>query len=79
MILVILLRHDSFIKVERNVDGNITRGTDVGKQEVHSRFFRVWGNNVENCWADQGNTNGGAQRQRIGVESKMEMCPPPEI
>ena len=58
VILIILLlsgrRNDSFIKVERNVAGNITRRTDVRKQEVLDRFSRVRGDNVENCWADQG-------------------------
>ena len=42
-------RHDSFNDVERNIARNITRGTDVRKQEVLDRFFRVRGNNVENC------------------------------
>ena len=40
-------RHDSFIKVERNVAGKITRGTDARKQEALDRFFRVQSNNVE--------------------------------
>ena len=65
-------RSDSFINVEHNVAGNNTRGTDARKQEVLDRIFRVRGNYVENCWADQDNITGGAQRQRIGIECMME-------
>ena len=36
------------------------------------RLFRVRGNHVENCWAEQDNITGGAQRERIGIECKME-------
>ena len=77
VILIILLPSvDATIlslKGEHSVAGSIARGTDAfGKQEVLDRFVRVQGNNVENCWADQGNTTGEAQRERIGVESKME-------
>ena len=40
-------RHDSFIKVERNVAGKIIRGTDVRNQEVRDRFLPSPGNIVE--------------------------------
>ena len=66
-------RHDSFI--ERRTQcrwEHRSWNRRFGKQEVLDRFVRVQGNNVENCWADQGNTTGEAQRERIGVESKME-------
>ena len=65
-------RHAHFVKVKRSVAGNITRGTDAGRQEVLDRFFRVRDNNVEDCWTDQSNTTGEAQRERIVVVSEME-------
>ena len=62
-------RHDSFIKVERSVAGNVTRGTDVGKQEVLDRFFRVLDNNVQKTVLTR-----KTSRECIGVERKMECC-----
>ena len=47
-------RHNSFIKIGRHVAGDITCGTDVRKQEVLDRFFRVQGNNAEDYWNDKG-------------------------
>ena len=67
--------HAPFCKVERSVAWNIARETEVRKQEVLDRFFRVQGNNVENCWADQSDTTGEAQCEHIGVENETEYPP----